>query len=37
MGELYQKIVKAINEHLFNIYEEKELEECSTIRKFRMV
>jgi hypothetical protein len=37
MGEVYQKVVKTINEHLLNIYEEKEVEECSTIRKFRIV
>ena len=37
MGELYQKDVKTINEHLLNIYEEKELAESSTIRKFRVV
>lgn len=37
IGELYQKNVKTINEHLLNIYEEKELTESSTIRKFRIV
>lgn len=37
IGELYQKDVKTINEHLLNIYEEKELTESSTIRKFRIV
>jgi hypothetical protein len=37
IGELYQKDVKKINEHLLNIYEEKELVESSTIRKFRIV
>ena len=37
IGELYQKNVKTINEHLLNIYEEKELAESSTIRKFRIV
>ena len=37
IGELYQKDVKTINEHLLNIYEEKELAESSTIRKFRIV
>jgi hypothetical protein len=37
MGELYQKDVKTINEHIQNIYEEKELDECSTFRKFRIV
>jgi len=34
---LSQKDVKTINEHLLNIYEEKELLERSTIRKFRIV
>lgn len=37
IGDLYQKDVKTINEHLLNIYEEKELAESSTIRKFRIV
>lgn len=37
MGELYKKDVKTINEHILNIYEEKELDECSTFRKFRIV
>jgi hypothetical protein len=37
MGELYQKDVKTINEHIQNIYEEKELDEWSTFRKFRIV
>ena len=37
IAELYQKDVKTINEHLLNIYEDKELDEDSTIRKFRMV
>ena len=37
IAELYQKDVKTINEHLLNIYEEKELDEESTIRKFRIV
>ena len=37
IGDLYQKDVKTINEHLLNIYEEKELAEISTIRKFRIV
>lgn len=37
MGKLYQKDVKTINEHIQNIYEEKELDECSTFRKFRIV
>jgi hypothetical protein len=37
IAELYQKDVKTINEHLLNIYEDKELDEDSTIRKFRIV
>lgn len=37
IAELYQKDVKTINEHLLNIYEEQELEEGATIRKFRIV
>ena len=37
IGELYQKDLKTINEHLLNIDEEKELAESSTIRKFRIV
>jgi Virulence protein len=37
IGDLYQKDVKTINEHLLNVYEEKELAESSTIRKFRIV
>ncbi len=37
IAELYQKDVKTINEHLLNIHEDKELDENSTIRKFRIV
>jgi len=37
IADLYQKDVKTINEHLLNIYEDKELDENSTIRKFRIV
>ena len=37
IAELYQKDVKTINEHLLNIYADKELDEDSTIRKFRIV
>lgn len=33
MGDLYQKDIKTINEHLINIFEEKELEQCSTFRQ----
>ena len=37
IAELYQKDVKTINEHLANIYDDKELTESATIRKFRIV
>ena len=37
IAELYQKDVKTINEHLLNIYGDKELDEDSTIQKFRIV
>ena len=37
IAELYQKDVKTINEHLLNIFEDKELDEDATIRKFRIV
>ena len=37
IAELYQKNVRTINEHLQNIYHEGELEQTSTIRKFRIV
>jgi len=37
MAELFQITVPTINEHIKNIYSEKELEEFSTIRKFRIV
>lgn len=37
MAELFQKSIKTINEHIKNIYEEKELEENATIRKNRIV
>ena len=37
IAKLYQKDVKTINEHLLNLYEDKELDEDSTIRKFRIV
>jgi hypothetical protein len=33
MGDLYHKDVKTINEQLINIFEEKELEQCSTFRQ----
>lgn len=37
MGELFQKDVRTINEHLRNLFEEGELDPGATIRKFRMV
>ncbi len=37
MAELYDKDVRTINEHLINIYNEGELVQNATIRKFRMV
>jgi prophage maintenance system killer protein len=37
MGELFEKSVKTINEHIKNIHKEGELERESTIRKFRIV
>ena len=37
MGELFQKDVHTINEHVQNIYEEGELAPEATIRKFRIV
>lgn len=37
MAELFQKSIKTINEHIKNIYEEKELEADLTIRKNRIV
>lgn len=37
MAKLYQKSVKTINEHIKNIYKEKELLKDSTIRKNRIV
>jgi len=37
MAELFDKSVKTINEHIKNIYREKELEKNVTIRKFRIV
>jgi len=37
MAELYDVSVSTINEHIKNIYEDAELEENSTIRKFRIV
>jgi hypothetical protein len=37
IGELFQKDVRTINEHLVNIFEEGELSREATIRKFRIV
>ena len=37
MGELFQKDVRTINEHLQNLYDEGELDSAGTIRKFRIV
>lgn len=37
IAELYQVSVKTANEHLVNIYEERELDPEATIRKFRIV
>ena len=37
MAELYNKDVRTINEHLINIYNEGELAQNATIRKFRIV
>jgi hypothetical protein len=37
IADLYEKSTKTVNEHLVNIYNEGELEETSTIRKFRIV
>lgn len=37
VADLFQKDVRTINEHLTNIYNEGEVDESSTIRKFRIV
>jgi hypothetical protein len=37
MAELYGKDVRTINEHLQNLFEERELDPAATIRKFRIV
>lgn len=37
MAELYQVAVPTVNEHLKNIYEERELDREATIRSFRIV
>ena len=37
IGELFQKDVRTISEHLLNIHEKQELDRAATIGKFRMV
>ena len=37
IGELFQKDVRTINEHLINIFDDRELDREATIRKFRIV
>jgi len=37
IAQLYQKGVNTINEHIKHIYEDEELDEQATIRKFRIV
>lgn len=37
MSELFAKDVRTVNEHIKNIFKEKELAPDSTIRKFRIV
>jgi hypothetical protein len=37
IAELYGKDVRTINEHLQNLFEERELDPAATIRKFRIV
>ena len=37
IAELFQKTTSTINEHIKNVYEEHELDQNSTIRKFRIV
>ncbi|MDP8034137.1 virulence protein RhuM/Fic/DOC family protein [Pasteurella atlantica] len=37
MAELFEKDVRTINEHIKNVFNEQELEEIATIRKFRIV
>jgi hypothetical protein len=36
MAELFQKDIRTINEHLQNIFKERELDEASVVRKFRI-
>ncbi|MFT5083975.1 MAG: hypothetical protein ACI9Y1_002027 [Lentisphaeria bacterium] len=37
MSDVYQKDVRTVNEHLVSIYNEGELDQNATIRKFRIV
>jgi hypothetical protein len=37
MGELFGKDTRTVNEHLRDIFEERELDATATIRKFRIV
>src|SRR5437870_4728724 len=37
MADLFQKDVRTISEHIHNVYEEGELQEAATLRKFRTV
>jgi hypothetical protein len=37
IAQLFDVDVRTVNEHLVNIFSEKELEEEATIRKFRIV
>jgi len=37
MGQLFGKAKSTISEHVKNIYQDKELEKTSTVRKFRTV
>jgi hypothetical protein len=37
IAELFQKDVRTINEHLLNIFDEGEVDQAATVRKFRIV
>ncbi len=37
MGALFEVVVQTINEHLINLFDQKELQRQATIRKFRIV
>ncbi len=37
IADLFQKDVRTVNEHIKNIYDERELDQKTTIRKFRIV